>query len=433
MPKTWTSIRNGSTTGRPNSKLKIQLISADNDLFRLCEETLAEFHGQEFQFSAAGGEDPACDLCIWDYAPDRTLPQSADWTTSKHLFLVERKDISEFRRIAPSPGAAIVLKPVTRASLAAFLAHAFSNHGTSQIAEHSIRADRDELLQYLIEANLKLQEYDHDRTNFVARGIHDFRAPLTAISEYCGLLLSEALGPLSAEQREVLGRMQHSSKRLWRMASAMSQLSLGLQMKARPEMQRHDLQDCLSQALHEITPSAEAKQISITVDMEPEFRSVHCDQSHMEQLFINILDNACKFTPRYGEIEIRGYGHFWDRRKAVSSVAERGERRRHQSQAPNCYRLDIRNSGNPIPTQRLQTIFEEYTSYSGGEDRSGGGLGLALCKMFALQHEGMIWAENTEEGPQFSLVIPAHAHPAVETADPEQPSASRPVNVVEVL
>jgi signal transduction histidine kinase len=49
-----------------------------------------------------------------------------------------------------------------------------------------LRADRDDILQCLIGANLKLQEYDQDRTNFLARGVHDFRAPLTAINGYCG-------------------------------------------------------------------------------------------------------------------------------------------------------------------------------------------------------------------------------------------------------
>jgi K+-sensing histidine kinase KdpD len=56
----------------------------------------------------------------------------------------------------------------------------------------------------------------------------------------------------------------------------------------------------------------------------------------------------------------------------------------------------------------LENIFEEYTSYSGGQDRSGGGLGLAICRMIVTQHEGQVWAENTGRGPMFSFTLPAH-------------------------
>jgi len=64
------------------------------------------------------------------------------------------------------------------------------------------------------------------------------------------------------------------------------------------------------------------------------------------------------------------------------------------------------NSGAPIPQEHLSRIFEEYTSYAGGRDRSGGGLGLAICRMIIAEHEGKIWAQNTSAGPMISFVIP---------------------------
>ena len=60
------------------------------------------------------------------------------------------------------------------------------------------------------------------------------RAPLTAIDGYCGLILGQQLGPISDEQQEVLERMQHSIKRLSRMATAMFQLSVGRQIEKAP-------------------------------------------------------------------------------------------------------------------------------------------------------------------------------------------------------
>ena len=71
---------------------------------------------------------------------------------------------------------------------------------------------------------------------------------LTAISGYCGLLLDEELGPLTQEQREVLGRMQHSSTRLSRIANSMFQLSTRLHGDEEMNFENADIQDCVDQA-----------------------------------------------------------------------------------------------------------------------------------------------------------------------------------------
>jgi signal transduction histidine kinase len=54
----------------------------------------------------------------------------------------------------------------------------------------------------------------------------------------------------------------------------------------------------------------------------------------------------------------------------------------------------------------LEEIFEEYATYSGGRDRTGGGLGLAICKSIIGRHHGRIWAENSADGTVFSFVLP---------------------------
>jgi signal transduction histidine kinase len=304
---------------------------------------------------------------------------------------------------------AILLKPVTRACLSAFLGFAASTFHDRMSAAHSLRADRDEMLQCLIQSNLQLQEYDQDRTNFLARAVHDFRAPLTATGGYCGLLLSEALGRLTEEQKEVLRRMQHSTKRLSRMASAMFELSIGRHVKRQPDLHEGDIRECVEQALHEVTPFIDGKSLLLDVDLDRDAGMLYLEPGQIEQVLINLLDNACKFTPKSGSIEIRGYPFFWDRRTMSLAPLGRTERRREDHQFPNSYRMDIRGSGPRIPRAHLEKIFEEYTSYAGGQDRSGGGLGLAICRMIITAHEGRVWAENTEQGPRFSFVLPVRS------------------------
>jgi len=391
--------------------MNIQLVSRDADLHKLCREILHEFSEHDWQLvtDAPGDSASAADFYIWDFQDNGSIPGKLDRSLSSHLFLVHRDELTKLHDCLGRSEANILLKPVTRPTLSAFLGLAVSAHEDRVSNASVLHADRDEMLQCLIQTNLKLQEFDQDRTNFLARALHDFRAPLTALSGYCGLLLNEALGPLNADQREVLRRMQHSTKRLSRMASGMFQLSVGRQVKRRAKLDEGDIRECIEQALHEVGPVVDGKSVSVSVELDPETPVLHFESGLMEQVLINLLDNACKFTPRRGRIEVRGYPFFWERRSSRNPSALTTERRRHNSRRPNVYRIDIFDSGPPIPEEHMESIFEEYTSYSGVHDRSGGGLGLAICRMIISEHDGYVWAENTANGPVFSFVLPVYS------------------------
>lgn len=352
--------------------------------------------------------DGEADLYIWDYQPgtqvDCEIAVAEHW---RYILLVSRKHLPAVRRSFPVEDANLVLKPVSKAALTIFLSEAIERWKGSERRRDPVglRADRDELLQCLIQANLKLQEYDHDRTNFLARAIHDFRAPLTAVTGYCGLLTAGQLGPVNEEQREVLGRMQRSAKKLSRMAEAMFQLSIAPRTEVTLDLKEGDFSLCLREALDEITPAADEKQISIHVDVATPDVPVCFEHAKLEQVLVNLVDNACRFTPRGGNIEIKAYPYFWERRCVPRGASPPLDRRSRKGRLPNAFRVDIQNSGPSIPSSRLQSIFEEYTSYAGGVDRSGGGLGLAICRMILEQHNGSIWAENVPGGALFSFVL----------------------------
>jgi len=376
----------------------------------LCRETLAGLRRNACTLDkgAEPASDSSPDLFIWDCDSDVLLPRDLDFDQErKNIFLVSRKKMAALVERLPMAAMAILLKPVNKAALRAFLEHAIARHERSRSADvDSLRADRDEIFQCLLHANVRLQEYDQDRTNFLARAVHDFRAPLTAIDGYCGLILSQQLGPISEEQQEVLGRMQHSIKRLTRMATAMFQLSVGRQVEKRPNLQSGDIEACIVQAMHETAPFREAKNIQLGMRITSADQALYFDREQIEQVLVNLLDNACKFTPRYGTIEVRGYPYFWERRAPLKTTLTTGERRVSPLQAPNSFRIDISDSGPGVPLENLEKIFEEYTSYSGGQDRSGGGLGLAICKFILNLHQGQVWAESGGNGSTFSFVLP---------------------------
>ena len=400
--------------------MEVCLISQSQELYKLCSEVLEELFGRDISFHTDAKRRSGSDIYIWDFHPNMVFPNDLDWRQKqKHFFLLQRRQMAAFRQKAPAPDVNLLLKPATRATLKAFLANSLEKSKDSSAGPqlNSIRADRDEMLQCLIQTNLKLQEYDQERTNFLARAIHDFRAPLTALCGYAGLLLGEQLGPLTEDQKEVLQRMHYSAKRLSRMASAMFQLSIGQHVETKPNLQKGDIRECIDQAMHELMPFADEKRISFSVELSPMEDPLFFERSQLEQVLINILDNACKFTPKSGLVEIQGYPFFWDRRRHTTGGPGKQDRRTTDSHAPNSFRVDIRDSGPGIATEHLDRIFEEYTSYSGGQDRSGGGLGLAICKLILSRHQGRIWAESSSEGAVFSFVLPFRLTDSPTSAD----------------
>jgi len=384
--------------------MRIKVVSKDSGLSQLCKEILAEvIQDQSCTFSAASLEDlnDSADLYILDFQHNFSLPKNIRWSYSNLVVLAHRREMAEVQQVFGFEPQ-IVLKPITRATLSALVGLAVSNNVAG-----SLRDDRDHIFQGLIEANVKLQEYDHERTNFLTRVVHDFRAPLTALNGYCGLLLGDPLGSLNDKQQEVIRRMQYSVRRLSRMASGMLQLTVEREIKKGPDLQRAEIQRSLEQALQEIGYLAKDKNITVRCLVDGCNEELYFDPAQLDQVLVNILDNACKFTPRNGLIEIHGYPFFWERRGRLTSANSLPKERRVRNGAePNSYRVDIRDSGTAIAAEHLESIFEEYTSYSAGGDRSGGGLGLAICRMIVDQHRGRVWAENTDEGPMFSMVLP---------------------------
>ena len=383
----------------------VSLISDDQRLYELCKRILGESAPEDEHhvvLPAPGIPPPNADVYIWDRLPQTdTLRRLVVEEPHRHIFLIDRSDLAKTG--TELLGAMLVLRPVTKAALAAWLEEARNLRAES--VKHPVNGKR--MLRALAEANLRLQECDQDRTSFLARVIHDFRAPLTATSGYCGLLLAEELGPLNDIQKEVLGRTQNSLRRLSRMTSAMFHLSVGWRVPRVPNLKEGDVRECVEQAIHETQPLAVERRIQISTELTPPPQTIYFDPEEIQQVLTNLLENACKFASKGGRIGVRGYPHFWERRGASSNGLVKVERRRDRSNGntPNAFRLDVCNTGAAISAERLSRIFDEYTSY-GGREEGGTGLGLAICKLIVQRHRGRIWAENQTGGPMLSFVLP---------------------------
>jgi signal transduction histidine kinase len=375
--------------------MRLKVVSEDTTLLATCRDVLADFEDSGWELIPGNRNDVSpADFCIWDFQPGMPLPERADWE-SRHVFLVSRSDLEAFGE-SSVPGASVLMKPVTRPALAAFFARkasAFCEKGTPV----------DQLLQCLIETNGRLEETDDGHSNFVSRAIHDCLTPVTAIGGYARLLALQQFGSTTDRQAELLGRIQHSAERLSRLMGALLQLATPGGAGA-PSRKTSDMNQCIEAAVRELASHAKERLIRFDVKCEPAPEALLFDRAEMEQVLIHLIENACRFTPRQGAVEVRGYEVHWE---AVQGPPQRTGPESGVRQTANAFRVDVGDSGPGISSENQQELFREFKSYNGGQDRSGAGLGLAIARMLVERHGGCIWAEsNSTAGTVFSFVLP---------------------------
>jgi signal transduction histidine kinase len=361
---------------------------------------LSERSDVEWAHVRAGDPIPVSDLYVWDYKPgldvQRTVLVRKD---AQHIILASPQYLTLFGPIKGS--VCILLKPVSPFTLKTFIELALRTWEAARqaVEAEALRVDRDILLQYVLKVNLRLQEYDHERSNFLARVLHDFRTPLTALLGYCGLLAEGKLGPINEAQREVLDRMCYSTNRLGKLAGGALELLSEGQVTQRTTLREADIQETLTRALNDIHPLANDKGLRLDAEIAMPEGVLCFEPEQVQQVLVNLLENSCKFTPAGGLIQVRGYPFQYARwRPPLEPDCE--------SRSINAYRVDVYDSGCGVSPDLAERIFEAYTSYPDLDDRAGAGLGLAICRAIITAHHGIIWATPAEDGGKFSFILP---------------------------
>lgn len=386
-----------------HKRLIVCLIGSNETLSGACRVHLENLCPSAYRVLRCESSEvpPDCNIYIWDSDSSPSIPGVLATANAAKIVIVKRSSLSHLRRKLSGTRVTFLHSPVTPLSLKAVLEATVAQ---LQLQRDDVAArlklDRDRILQQLLETHSRLREYDQDRSNFLTRSIHDMRVPLMAIQGYCGLLLAGQLGPTDSEQSRVLERMQRSLTRLSRLVDAMMDLGTGCDSAMKLRLEPASIEACAQQAAHEILPFVQRKQINLKVDLEAPSGALLFDASQIEQVFVNLLDNACRFTEKGGEITIRG-------RSLPSQVV----REVGLKEDTGGYRIDVTDTGSGIDPDHVEEIFDEHTSYGHlnegvGNSRSGFGLGLAICRMIIHAHNGRIWVDSASQGTSFSFVLP---------------------------
>lgn len=219
------------------------------------------------------------------------------------------------------------------------------------------------------------------RVDFVANVSHEFKTPLTSIRGYTDTLLQGGLDDHENSEK-FIHIIKNNVDRLTALVDdllTLSELESGEQLHAR----RFDCRAFVDHMIFKMKPLAEKKNISLVTKIE--VSELTADETKLEQALLNLLDNAVKYTPPGGKVQIEA-------KKTAKEI-----------------KMTVKDTGIGISSEHLPRIFERFYRVDRGRDRElgGTGLGLAIVKHVALLHEGAVDVESSpDKGSSFTLRLP---------------------------
>ena len=239
----------------------------------------------------------------------------------------------------------------------------------------------------------------------LAAAAHELKTPLAIMAGYLNLLVGEKLGPLTAQQTEVLREMKENGERLT--SFVQNVLAYATMKVDRYEIQYEvgDINGCLREIAEFWAQRFQDKAIAFYFFPDEKLPGFPFDWYKVQHVVSNLLDNAMKYTPSSGTVWLHVEPYFWERR-AVRRKALM-ERRRRLVATPNCCRISVADTGPGIAPEHQQEIFEEYFRLTAqGARADGHGLGLAIARRLVQASGGKIWVESEPgNGSKFSFLL----------------------------
>jgi signal transduction histidine kinase len=251
-----------------------------------------------------------------------------------------------------------------------------------QRTEELTEANRD-----LHEAKEAAEDADRIKSAFLATMSHELRTPLNSIIGFTGILLQGLAGPLNTEQRKQLDMVRTSSRHLLSLINDVLDISKIEAGQLNVACERFDLRASIVKIADSVKPMADKKGLALRVDLAPGVGVLASDPRRVEQILLNLLNNAIKFTEQ----------------GAVTLTADTG---------PGMLCLTVADTGIGIKPEQLCTLFQPFRQIDTGLSRQheGTGLGLAICRRLAGLLGGEIHAASVwGSGSTFTFTLPKQA------------------------
>jgi len=254
-----------------------------------------------------------------------------------------------------------------------------------------LRVINDELLERTEELERAREAAEHAnraKSEFLATMSHELRTPLNAIAGYVQLMEVGVYGPLTDPQRETLERVHRSQRHLLRLINDVLNLAKIEAGRLDYRLVSVKLSELAEAVLPMIEPQLSARSLTWSLDV-PADLIARADREKAEQILLNLLSNASKFTPAGGHVRVEGARDPKEQSRVL---------------------LRVIDTGIGIPREKLAEVFEPFvqveTSRTGRSE--GTGLGLAISRDLARGMGGDLTVDSEEgRGSTFTLALPA--------------------------
>jgi two-component system phosphate regulon sensor histidine kinase PhoR len=242
------------------------------------------------------------------------------------------------------------------------------------------------VFQELEREHAELEKLERIRKDFVINVSHELRTPLASIQGYTETLLDGAIHD-PAHNVRFLTIIRQNAERLANLTADLLTLSRVELKQQKFQFASYDVQRLLENAVDSLQPLAAKKNIELRLNVAAEHAEAFCDAEAVNQIVTNLLDNALKYTPENGHIEL-------------------GLRPMAQQKMVEVY---VRDSGIGIPKEDVPRLFERFYRVDKARSRElgGTGLGLAIVKHLVRAQGGDVRVESeTGKGSEFSFSLP---------------------------
>jgi signal transduction histidine kinase len=258
----------------------------------------------------------------------------------------------------------------------------------AKVRDRTVEIER--VNQELQVANGRLRELDQIKSSFVSMVSHELRTPMTSIKGYVDNLLDGIAGALTEKQATYLRRIKSNTERLTRMISDLLDLSKIEAGHVELRMTALCMTDLIEDVIEGFRGLAREKSLTLTRSQAEGVPAVRADRDKLNQVLVNLVGNAVKFTPAGGAIRVE-----------VEPATD------------GFLRISIADSGHGIAPDDLPKVFTKFFRGSAAQSGvPGTGLGLAITKHLVELHGGRIRVESAPgKGSRFSFTVPVQRDP----------------------
>ena len=215
--------------------------------------------------------------------------------------------------------------------------------------------------------------------------VHDLNNPLSVISGRLQLLQMEAEGTFSQGQKRNVGEALLATQALKMMIGTLLDINKMEVGRLQLNYENFNLGDIVKEVVDQMNVIAEPDEKILSFDVLADIPAVSADKELIKRVIANLVNNAIKFTPPKGSIQIKV---FYD-------------------SSNNSFYTTVKDTGSGIPEEYLGRIFDKFVQVESKKVKTGRGLGLTFCKMAVEAHGGKIWVESEpNKGSIFIFTLP---------------------------